>query len=359
MSRPARITIHTEALRHNLLVAKQAAPHSNIMPAVKANAYGHGMVRVATTLADLADGFIVACMSEALQLREEKIANTLLVIQGPLSLDDLKVAVEKDIRLVIHDESQLDLLAVFTSSKPVRIALKLDTGMHRLGIESVKTKQYYSTLKDLSVVHPDIWLMTHLACADDINNDYTQQQISSFNEQAQSLTCTQTIANSAGILAWPDSHKDWVRPGIMIYGSSPINDKSREDFGLRASMTFSAPLIAIHALKKGDAIGYGSTYKCPADMKVGVVACGYADGYPRHVPSGTPVFINGKTTQILGRVSMDLIVVDLSHDQLNEAKIGQLAELWGNHIDVDAIAQSAETISYELLCHAGASCKNL
>ncbi|MEE9351145.1 MAG: alanine racemase [Thiotrichaceae bacterium] len=353
MSRPASITIHSSALRNNLLVAKQAAPNSKVMPAVKANAYGHGIISTASTLSDLADGFIVACISEALVLRESNITNELLVIQGHQTIEDLNIAAEKNIRLVIHDEAQLDLLGSFSSKLNLKVALKLDTGMHRLGIEPSLTPSIYAKLQAHSSIHPDIWLMTHLACADDIKNPYTQQQIATFEHHTQSFSTTKTIANSAGILAWAGSHKDWIRPGIMIYGSSPIMGKSRKDFNLQATMTLAAPLIAIHPLKKGDAIGYGSTWTCPQDMQVGVVACGYADGYPRHAASGTTVFLNGKLSQTLGRVSMDLIVIDLTNIQ---AEIGHLVELWGGDINVDDIAQSAETISYELLCHAGSSC---
>ncbi len=354
MSRPARITIHSAALRHNLLVAKQAAPTAKIMPAIKADAYGHGIINTATTLQDLADGFIVACMSEALALREAKITSTLLVIQGPQSFEDIKIAEEKDIRLVFHDENQLHLLDAVSSPGKVKVALKLDTGMHRLGIAASRAKNDYEKLQSHPNVHTDVWLMTHLACADDMKNDYTHQQIETFDHHTRTLSATKTIANSAGILGWESSHKDWVRPGIMIYGSSPINNKNREHFNLQASMTLTAPLIALHALKKGDAIGYGSTWACPHDMHVGVVACGYADGYPRHAASGTPVFLKGTRTQTLGRVSMDLIVIDLTHI---DAEIGNLVELWGKNINIDDVAQSAETISYELLCHAGSSCK--
>ena len=356
MSRPARITIHSSALRHNVLVAKQAAANTKVMPAIKADAYGHGIRQTANTLQDIAEGFIVACLSEALILRESEIKNTLLVIQGAQSRQDVQVATEKNIRLTIHDESQLSLLDDLATSTPVKIALKLDTGMHRLGIDPYRAKSVYMALKKHAQVHPDIWLMTHLACADDINNPYTQQQISTFDHHTRSLAAPQTIANSAGILAWPDSHRDWVRPGIMTYGSSPVVHKSYQAFNLHPTMTLTAPLIAIHTLKKGDAIGYGSTWTCPQDMKVGVIACGYGDGYPRHISNATSVYLAGKTSQILGRVSMDLIVIDLTHIPIS---IGERVELWGRNISIDDIAKSAETISYELFCHAGSRCKKI
>lgn len=355
MARPALVTIHESALRHNLIVAKQTAPHSKVMPALKANAYGHGMINTAEVLRDLADGFLVACLSEAIQLRESGTKLPLMVIQGYQSAADLTVAAEKDIRLVIHDEAQLGLLDSLAVSKKVKITLKLDTGMHRLGLPPEKAKALYKQLQSHPNVDPDVWLMTHLACADDLKNNYTEQQITSFQRNTQSIVAPKTIANSAGILGWSESHQDWIRPGIMTYGASPLINQSRKSLNLQACMTLTAPLISIHTLKKGDAIGYGSTWSCPNDMKVGVIACGYADGYPRHAGSGTAIWINEKTTQILGRVSMDLIVIDLTDIS---AEIGHLVECWGKHVDVDAVATSAESISYELLCHAGSSCKN-
>jgi alanine racemase len=352
MSRPARITIHSKAIKHNLLVAKRFAPDTKVMPALKADAYRHGMIQTAETLHDSADGFLVACLSEALRLRDAQISLPIMVIQGHQCLDDLIVAAEKDIRLVIHDQAQLPSLDQLPASAQVKITLKLDTGMHRLGLSPELAISLYNKLQKHPNVHSEIWLMSHLACADDLDNDHASQQINCFNQYTQALSAPKTIANSAGILGWVDSHYDWIRPGIMMYGSSPFADKLYAELGLEATMTLTAPLIAKHPLKKGDAIGYGSTWTCPKDMLVGVIACGYADGYPRHIAQDTPIWMNGRKTRILGRVSMDLIVIELTD---LPAEIGQLAECWGEHIAVDEIAISAETISYELLCHAGSS----
>ncbi len=353
--RPARLTIHAASLRHNLQVARDAAPQSKVMPAIKADAYGHGILQTAEILED-ADGFIVACLSEAIELRAARIEQTLLVIQGHQCVQDLIIAAEKNIRLVIHSEAQLALLDQL-AAQIVKVALKLDTGMHRLGIPAHLAATIYRKLQAHPNIHPDIWLMTHLACADDLRNPYTNQQISLFEQATESLTAPRTIANSAGILGWSQSHRDWVRPGIMIYGSSPFayagHDKARDSLKLKASMTLQAPLIAIKKLQKGDAIGYGSAWICPQDMQVGVVACGYADGYPRHAPSGTPLWLNGKRSRLLGRVSMDLIIIDV--DNIN-AQPGDLVECWGKAINVDEVAHLSETISYELFCHAGNSC---
>jgi len=354
MPRPARITIHSNALRHNLKQVRKAAPQAKLMPAIKADAYGHRAISTAETLHDLADGFLLACLSEALALRDAGINKPLMVIQGPQSQNDLVVAADKNIRLVIHNETQLILLDDFKSHKKVSITLKIDTGMHRLGLKPELAQKLHQQLKQQATINPNIWLMSHFACADELDKSTTQQQIECFDQNTHSIEAPQTLANSAGILAWPDSHRDWVRPGIMLYGSSPFATIDRETYKLRATMTLSAPLIAIHSLQKGDAIGYGSTWACPENMQVGVVACGYADGYPRHISSGTPVWLNGHHSQILGRVSMDLIVIDLRNIT---AKMGDNAELWGENNNIDTVAKCAETISYELLCHAGNSCK--
>jgi alanine racemase len=362
LSRPAHICIHSQALRHNLQQVKKAAPQAKTMPALKANAYGHGLVATAETLADIADGFMLACLAEALVLRDAHIAQPLMIIQGAQSNADLQLALEKNIRLVIHDETQLKRLANFKPrSKPkhnqrLAITLKVDTGMHRLGLSPEKTPLIYQQLKQHPAIHPDIWLMSHFACADDTDNVMTTEQINLFDRYTANLDAPKTLANSAGILAWADSHRDWVRPGIMLYGSSPVNAVNRQMYDLQTTMTLLAPLIAIHTLKKGDAVGYGATWICPEDTRVGVVACGYADGYPRGIAPMTSVWLNGHFHQIVGRVSMDAIVINLKNTIVT---IGTQVELWGQHVSIDYLAIRAQTISYELLCRAGNSCRSV
>ncbi len=368
LSRPAHIRIHSQSLRHNLLQVKKAAPQAKTMPALKANAYGHGLVATAETLADIADGFMLACLAEALALRDAHIAQPLMVIQGAQSDADLQLALEKNIRLVVHDETQLKRLADFKpKSKPrskseskhnqrLAITLKLDTGMHRLGLAPEKIQLIYQQLKQHPAIHPDIWLMSHFACADEPDNTMTHEQINNFEHYTAALDAPKTLANSAGILAWPESHRDWVRPGIMLYGSSPINTIDRQEFDLQTTMTLLAPLIAIHTLKKGDAVGYGATWICPEDTRVGVVACGYADGYPRSISPMTSVWLNDRFHQIVGRVSMDVIVINLEDTM---AIIGEQVELWGQHVTIDYLSARAQTISYELLCRAGNSCRSV
>ncbi|HHL18133.1 MAG TPA: alanine racemase [Thiothrix sp.] len=362
LSRPAHIRIHLQALQHNLQQVKKAAPQAKTMPALKANAYGHGLVATAKTLADIADGFMLACLAEALALRDVHITQPLMVIQGAQSDADLQLALEKNIRLVIHDETQLKRLANFKPASQSKhkqrltITLKLDTGMHRLGLAPEKIQFIYQQLKRHPVIHPDIWLMSHFACADEPDNAMTSEQINCFEHYTAALNAPKTLANSAGILAWPASHYDWVRPGIMLYGSSPINTIDRQVYDLQTTMTLSAPLIAIHTLKKGDAVGYGATWICPEDTRVGVVACGYADGYPRSIVPMTSVWFNDRFHQIVGRVSMDVIIINLEDTR---ATIGEQVELWGQHVTIDDLATRAQTISYELLCRAGNSCRSV
>ena len=352
MKRSARAYIDCNAVRHNLREARKAAPRSKVMAVIKANAYGHGAIKIANALEPLTDGFAVSCISEALELRDEGIKIPILVMQGYKIADELRVVSDYGLRVVIHDYTQLQLLDEVKLARPVNAVIKLDTGMHRLGLPCEQAKNYFSNLNHHVNINSSPWLMTHLACADDKENPYTNQQVQYFRKYTKGLVTEVTIANSAGILGWPETHADWIRPGIMLYGSAHFVQGSNEN-NLKPVMTLKSPLVAVHQLKKGDPIGYGSTWSCPEDMLVGVVAIGYADGYPRHASSGTPVWINGHRSQLLGRVSMDMIVIDLRNITV---KVGDEVELWGRHISVDDVAAKAGTISYELLCNAGNNC---
>ncbi len=368
IKRSAKVAIHPQALQHNLQQARKAAPDSNVLAVIKANAYGHGAVETAGILYPFTDGFAVSCIPEAIELRDAQIDLPLTVLQGPQQDEHLRIAFHHRLRLVLHDPSQLSLLENFSGipDKPLDVSIKLDTGMHRIGFDPADASWLYEKLSKHPLVNKDtLQFMTHLSCADDLDNTYSMQQIQRFKSATASFQCQTSIANSAGILGWPSSHADWIRPGIMLYGSSPFIDNlqknSAEKHNLQAAMTFSAPLIAIHTLKKGDAIGYGASWRCPRDMLVGVVACGYADGYPRHAEQDTPLWLNGKEAPLLGRVSMDMIVIDLtgfnSVDLGQIARIGDMVECWGENLSIDRIARHAETISYELLCNAGSLAK--
>jgi alanine racemase len=367
MKRSARITIHPEALQHNLQRAKLAAPKSKTLAVIKADAYGHDAIATAGILYEIADGFAVSCIPEAIELREAGICKPITILQGHQSIDDLRTAAHYQLRLTVHDDRQLSLLDQYSHNaslkKGFEVNLKIDTGMNRLGFQPSRIADLYQKLSNHPHVNPDsLTLMTHFSCADELDNKTTRQQLECFEKAAESINSPKPIiksaANSAGILGWKDSHTDWVRPGIMLYGSSPFAASHRDDYELKAAMTLHAPIIAIHDLKQGDNIGYGAGWQCPNDMTVAVIACGYADGYPRHAKSGTPVWVGGQEVMLVGRISMDMIVVDINYVEKGRVQVGELAELWGENLSVDVVAQYAETISYELLCNAGIACEN-
>ena len=356
MRRSARITVHPEALQHNLNRAKQLAPNSKTLAVIKANAYGHGSADTAATLYQIADEFAVSCVPEAVVLRDAGIDKPITILQGFQNDQDLRIAEQLKFRLTVHDENQLRLLDNYSSASDNRFDLniKIDSGMHRLGFQPERAEFLFKSLSAHSQVNPDnLIMMTHFSSADELDNNCTKKQIDVFNKACENISAKKSMANSAGVLGWDASHTDWIRPGIMLYGSSPFSNKTRDDLDLKAAMSFESPVISVHDLKQGDNIGYAASWACPKDMKVAVIACGYADGYPRHASSGTPVWLNGKKTQLLGRVSMDMIVVDASDYQENSIKVGDIAELWGKNLSPDLIATSAETIAYEILCNAG------
>ena len=352
MSRPAWAEIDLAALRHNLNIVRRAAPSSHIVSVIKANAYGHGIVRAAKALSDT-DAFGVASIDEAVQLREAGISQRIVLLEGMFGPDELELVTRHNLDLVVHNLAQVEILEQgLTSNSTVTVWLKLDSGMHRLGFSVDALPGIVERLQNISNTTISVTLMTHLANADDLQDKLTSIQLECFNAAVKKLGQQQTletsIANSAGILAWPASHGDWVRPGIMLYGISPIHGKTAIDFDLQAVMSVKSKLIDIQSLKKGDAVGYGGTWVCPEDMRVGVVAFGYGDGYPRHAKNGTPVLINNKRASLIGRVSMDMITVDL-RDHI-DAQAGDEVELWGKSLAVEDVARSAETIAYELVC---------
>lgn len=345
MSRRARVTVDAAALRHNLARVRASAPGRRVIAAIKADAYGHGALHAAAALA-AADAFAVATVEEALQLRWGGVRHPLIVLSAALDADDLAACAEHDLQPVLHDGAQIDALAG-NGGRELTVWLKLDTGMHRLGFPPEEAPALYRRLKELPGVRLAGW-MTHLACADDPDNPATETQVQRFRDALADLPGERSIANSAGILAWPDSHADSVRPGIMLYGGSPLVGRNGPEFDLRPVMTLTAPLIARKRVAAGEPIGYGATWRAPEDMPVGVIAAGYGDGYPRHAPSGAPVLLRGRRVPLIGRVSMDLINVDLR--ECPEAEVGDIAVLWGEGLPADEIARAAGTIAYELFC---------
>jgi alanine racemase len=309
MSRPAKVVINLPALRHNFSRTRTLAPNSRVMAIVKADAYGHGMVSVAQSL-EQADAFGVACLEEARELRQAKIKQRIILLEGPYYGEELIEISQLGLDTVVHDLSQVEMLEQTQLNKPVSIWLKLDTGMHRLGFSPDLACKVLARLEQSSCVR-GIRLMTHLASANNREDSMTREQLQCFGQFNKNISLEKTIANSAGILAFPDAHVDWVRPGIMLYGVSPFSDSNGLQEGLKPVMTFQSKLITVKALKAGDPVGYGATWRCPEYMHVGVVAAGYGDGYPRHAESGTPVLVNGKRVELIGRASMDMLTVDL------------------------------------------------
>jgi len=346
MTRATRAEINLSALRHNLQVARSHS-QSKQMAIIKANGYGHGIVEVARALSD-ADGFGVATIGEAITLRESGVYQPILLLEGFNRPQDLLLMYSYKLQSGIHSEEQIKILEQH-ASKPVHVWLKVDTGMHRLGFAPEQVSSIHKRLATIDNVQQPINLMTHFACADDRQSDYTTQQIKQFSDVTKKFDqAEKSLANSAGILGWPDTHADWVRPGIMLYGGSPFVNGKAAEHDLKPVMTLKSEIIAIHNYKKGDSIGYGQSYTCEADMPVATIAIGYGDGYPRHATSGTPVLINGVQVPLVGRVSMDMITVDLRG--YKKAQVGDEVTLWGEGLPVELVAEKAGTISYELFC---------
>jgi len=352
-SRAAKVTVDLAALEHNFKQVQKYSVNSHIMPVIKANAYGHGMLQVADVL-DEADGFAVAQLGEAIELREHGITKPITVFQGYADTAQLKLMIQYNLRPAITQLWQLDLLeSLNTESKlsdtALEVWLKVNTGMGRLGIQPDDVMLCWQRLQQISTVQ-SLGMMMHFANADQPDKSSNQLQLNCFR-QLNDIMMTQTsVSNSAAIVSHLCDQQDWVRPGIMLYGASPLLDVTAESLGLRAVMSLHAELIAINHLPKGHFVGYGDNWACPDDMPIGVVNIGYGDGYPRLAPSGTPVMVNNQLTQLVGRVSMDSIAVDLRGIK---AQCGDQVELWGRHISVDEVAHKAGTISYELLCNAG------
>ncbi len=333
------VEIDLDALQANLRRVRVLAPDAKVLAVIKADAYGHGMVRVARALGQ-ADGFAVARVEEGILLRRAGIGHRIVVLQGFGDREDLERMCRYRLEPVIHGQHQLPGLE---SADIPRFWLKLDSGMHRLGLSP---DQFTMALRRLSSRKPV--LMTHLACADEPDRPETARQLCLFDRIARVPGLEQSVANSAAILAFPQSHRDWVRPGLMLYGLSPFAGRLGSHFGLKPVMTFKSRLVAVRRLRAGEAVGYGGTWVASRPTRLGLVAAGYGDGYPREVPAGTPVLIAGRRVPIVGRVSMDLITVDLTG--VPDVQAGEEVVLWGTGLPVEEIAAGAGTIPYTLVC---------
>ncbi|MBN1378883.1 MAG: alanine racemase [Gammaproteobacteria bacterium] len=344
--------INLAALRHNFSLVRHHAARSRIMCVIKANAYGHGMLQVAETLSE-ADGFAVACVDEAITLRQNGIEKPITIFQGFADEAELAACSEYSLWPLLHCDAQLKLLQVTKKRRPAGIWLKLSSGMNRLGFACEQAQLLWQGLIKLEGIQ-SVGLMTHMACADEGSaknpvTDFTLKQIDRFMQNTQQLAGEKSLANSATLLSWPQAQADWVRPGIMLYGASPFLPGITHNCvnELKPVMRLTSRLIAINQLRKGNPIGYGCSWHCPEDMPVGVVAIGYGDGYPRHIDAHASVSINNQCAAVVGRVSMDLLTIDLRNIA---AAVGDQVVLWGPELPVDDIARSAETIAYELTC---------
>jgi alanine racemase len=346
MSRPARALLDPEALRHNFARVRACAPQARVMAVVKADAYGHGLAWVASVLGE-ADAFGVASVEEGLTLRAAGVVRPVCLLEGFYEEGELALLAEHDLETVVHCEEQLRMLETARLARPLTVWLKVDSGMHRLGFAPENAERALARLRDCAAVG-EIRLLSHLCCADDKKNPATRRQLERFLPLVRASRLPASLANSAGVLAWPQTHLDWVRPGLMLYGASPLARERAAELDLRPVMTLETALIAVQRRRRGERIGYGGDFECPEDMLVGVAAIGYGDGYPRSARPGTPVLVNDKRVPLIGRVSMDMVTLDLR--PVPHSKVGDRVVLWGEGLPVDEVAACAGTIAYELLC---------
>ena len=347
MSRATFATIHLAALRENLRRVRQLAPHSRIMAVVKADGYGHGLERVAHALAS-ADAFGVATLDDAQRLRAAGLSNRIVLLEGFDEPSDLAEMRRLRLESIVHHSSQIEILEHDRDPRPLKVWLKVDSGMHRLGFAPDAVASAWQRLRRLPQVEREIALMSHFASADVPGDVATPAQIERFTRTCMGMDAERSLANSAGVLLWPQAHADWVRVGGLLYGISAVEGRCGEEFGLHPAMSLSARIIAINTIAAGERVGYAGAWQAPQDMRIAVAAIGYGDGYPRHAATGTPVLLRGRHASVVGRVSMDMITLDLrEHD---DAEVGDTIVLWGRGLPVETVAACSETIGYELVC---------
>ncbi len=344
MSRPIRAVIDLAALRHNLGVARRRAGRAHLWAVVKANAYGHGLDRAVDALSGDTDGFALIELESAMRLRERGVSAPLLMLEGFYAADELPLFARHRLIPVLHRPDQIAALLAMDWPADLPVYLKINSGMNRLGLNAADLAAAKSALSERRI---ETVLMTHFADADGPRG--IDWQLERFAAMTVGMNATTSLGNSATILRYPASVGEWARPGIMLYGGSPFAEISAADLGLEPVMTLQSQIIAVQTLKPGESVGYGCTFTAERAMRIGIVACGYADGYPRHAPTGTPVLVDGLRTRTLGRVSMDKLCVDLT-DLPEKLAVGETATLWGDGLAADEVAAAAGTISYELFC---------
>ncbi|MGA4633323.1 alanine racemase [Pseudomonas solani] len=345
--RPARALIDLEALRHNYRLARETTG-AKALAVVKADAYGHGAVRCAQALQAEADGFAVACIEEALELRDAGIVGPILLLEGFFEADELSLIERYDLWCVVHSTWQLEAIERASLSRPLTVWLKMDSGMHRVGLHPAEYRDGYQRLMASGKVGK-IVLMSHFARADELDSDSAAEQVAVFEQARAGLAAEISLRNSPAVLGWPQVPSDWVRPGIMLYGATPFEQAHELASRLKPVMTLESKVISVRELPAGQPVGYGARFITERPTRVGVVAMGYADGYPRHAPTGTPVAIDGQLSRLIGRVSMDMLTVDLT--DLPQAGLGSRVEFWGSQVLASDVAIQAGTIPYQIFCN--------
>ena len=346
MARPNQARLDLGALRHNLGLARELAPRSRLMAVVKANAYGHGAITIASALDPLADALAVACIEEAVALRDAGISSPILLLQGVFEAAELAVAARQDFWVTIDNEQQMHWLEEARLPTPLQCWLKLDTGMHRLGVSPERASHYHQRLKASHNSLDQVVLSTHFASADNLDGAQTAEQLRLFDKACGPLPGPRSAANSPALLAWPQSHYDWVRPGYMLYGNSPFTQDHPNTATLKPVMTLISGIISLRDFAPGESVGYGATWTATRPTRIATVTAGYGDGYPRLAANGTPVLIRGQRAPLAGRVSMDMITVDVT--DLPGVTLGDEVVLWGAGLPVGEVAGHAGTIGYEL-----------
>lgn len=358
MSRPTQALINLAALKHNVKLTKSLSPQSKIMAVIKANAYGHGLSQIGQTLDQEVDALAVACIEEALTLRKAGVSLPILLLEYAFDATEIRIAAEQNFWLMLTSAETVDTLINIELTSPVGVWIKIDTGMHRLGLPPEKLNQTYQRLVTCSHIQADIVLATHFACADELDNTMTVEQLNYFEKTCEKIqsanTLASSLANSAAILGWPETLSNWNRPGYMLYGNSPFAGNNTNHLKispiakqLKVVMTLQSAIINLRKIPIGESVGYGKAWTATRATKIATIAIGYGDGYPRHAKNGTPVLINGQRVALVGRVSMDMITVDVT--DLHGVTVGDKAILWGENLDVNEVAACANTIGYELL----------
>ena len=346
MARPSQALISLEALRHNAGLARAQAPGARVMAVVKANAYGHGAATIAAALEGQVDAMAVACIEEAVVLRDAGINTPILLLEGVFEARELATAAELGFWVTIDNEWHLNWLEEASLPAALNCWLKIDTGMHRLGVPPERVEEFHQRLVASDNVAGNPVLCTHFASADDLDSNQTREQLTVFEKATAGLPGDRSTANSPGLLGWPESHFDWVRPGYMLYGNSPFPRPHPATDALQPVMTLVSAVISVRSVAAGDTVGYGATWHAERDSRIATVTIGYGDGYPRLAANGTPVLVNGQRAPLAGRVSMDMITVDVTG--LDDVQVGDEVVLWGDGLPVGEVAQHAGTIGYEL-----------